>query len=98
MANEENPRVGRQLQQLPLVRFWSIGVALLSVAVTAGWTALRLGLPTDGYRCTITSVPAHSCEVRQDLVAHRSTVTDEGLRVGDTIIKFSKRCIANRTT
>jgi hypothetical protein len=87
MAHKETPQPGRQLQTSFLARFWSIGVAVLGIVVTVGWTALRLSLPTDGYRCSVRRFPVPGCLVRQDLIASRSTLGEaESLQPGDVIL------------
>ena len=72
-----------------LPRFWSIGVALLSVVVAIGWTALQLNLPADGYSGNTSILLGSGFAVRTDLVATRPTdieANEERLQAKDIVI------------
>ncbi len=82
------------IRSMPLARFWSLGVALLCVAVAIGWTALQLSLPADGYRCRMEPSPVPGCTVREDLVGQRTPALlgpGEELLPGDMIIAAAGR-------
>ncbi|HET92165.1 MAG TPA: hypothetical protein ENN99_15705 [Chloroflexi bacterium] len=73
----------------PSIRFWSLGVALVCIAVAVGWTTLQLNLLADGCRCRIVHKPAPGCMVREDLTGQRTPALvggGEELQPGDMIV------------
>ncbi|MCP4541127.1 MAG: GAF domain-containing protein [Chloroflexi bacterium] len=66
------------------VRFWSIGVALLSVVVAVAWMVLQLSLPADGYGSSFGKLAPYGATVSTDLVTTRSM--GQSITQGDIII------------